>query len=166
MSETTIRAAEPGELCTCGRQAVEVYEGGPFGVTGACGIPDGGDRSGPCRFCGEPRTSHGGRCPRYVLRPVSPDAVMLGAAYARSCEVLDELLAVAAIETAGADYVAVWSGLASSLRGGEHLAELAAAMVLRLLAAAQNRDLAAEEIARLNARLDITRAHEEMGTAL
>ncbi len=69
MSETTIRSAEPGELCTCGRQATEVFEGGPFGSTGYCGRPDGGDKSGPCRFCGAPRDSHGGRCPKYTLRP-------------------------------------------------------------------------------------------------
>ncbi len=63
------RPAEPGELCTCGRQAIVVYPGGAFGPTGDCGIRDGGDQTGPCPFCGGPR--HGeleGRCPRYRLR--------------------------------------------------------------------------------------------------
>ena len=60
------RRAEPGELCTCGRQAIVVYLGGVFGPTGDCGIRDGGDRTGPCPFCGEPR--HQGRCPHYRLR--------------------------------------------------------------------------------------------------
>jgi hypothetical protein len=65
----TQRPAEPGELCTCGRQAVVVYLGGEYGPTGDCGIRDGGARSGPCPFCGGPR--HGeleGRCPPYRLR--------------------------------------------------------------------------------------------------
>jgi hypothetical protein len=60
------RLAESGELCTCGRQAVVVYLGGKFGPTGDCGIRDGGDRTGPCPFCGSGR--HEGRCPDYRLR--------------------------------------------------------------------------------------------------
>ncbi|SCL43126.1 hypothetical protein GA0074692_6774 [Micromonospora pallida] len=60
------RLAEPGERCTCGRAAVKVFTGGPWGDTGYCGLPDGGQR-GPCTFCGGPR--HQGRCPVYKLRP-------------------------------------------------------------------------------------------------
>jgi hypothetical protein len=65
----TERRAEPGELCTCGRQAIVVYLGCAFRPTGDCGIRDGGDQTGLCPFCGGPR--HGeleGRCPRYRLR--------------------------------------------------------------------------------------------------
>jgi hypothetical protein len=63
----TERPAEEGELCTCGRQAVVVYLGTTFGETGWCGRSDGGDRTGPCPFCGQQRR-HLGRCPRYRLR--------------------------------------------------------------------------------------------------
>jgi hypothetical protein len=67
------RPAEPGELCTCGRQAVVVYRGSVFGPTGYCGIPDGGDRAGPCPFCGGPRHDQPyGRCPDYRLRLDQP----------------------------------------------------------------------------------------------
>jgi hypothetical protein len=65
----TERPAAPGELCTCGRQAIVVYLGSRFGPTGYCGIPDGGDRTGPCPFCGGPRHAEpSGRCPAYRLR--------------------------------------------------------------------------------------------------
>ncbi len=63
------RPAEPGELCTCGRPAVTVFLTGRFGPVGYCGLPDGGARDGDCPFCGEPRSTHDGRCPAYVLRP-------------------------------------------------------------------------------------------------
>jgi hypothetical protein len=63
------RPAEPGELCTCGRPAVTVFLTGRFGPVGYCGVSDGGARSGDCPFCGEPRSTHDERCPRYVLRP-------------------------------------------------------------------------------------------------
>jgi hypothetical protein len=66
VNNLTERPAEPGELCTCGRQAIVVYLGGAFGPTGDCGIRDGGDRTGPCPFCGGPR--HPDRCPDYRLR--------------------------------------------------------------------------------------------------
>jgi hypothetical protein len=67
------RPAEPGELCTCGRQAIIVYLGSVFGPTGYCGIPDGGDRTGPCPFCGGPRHQEWeGRCPDYRLRLDQP----------------------------------------------------------------------------------------------
>jgi len=66
------RSAEPGERCTCGRPAIVVYLGSAFGPTGYCGVADGGDRSGPCPFCGAPRheTAWGdpSRCPDYRLR--------------------------------------------------------------------------------------------------
>jgi hypothetical protein len=65
------RPAEPGERCTCGRQAIVVYLGSVLGPTGYCGIPDGGDRAGPCPFCGGPR-HQSGRCPAYRLRLDQP----------------------------------------------------------------------------------------------
>jgi hypothetical protein len=67
----TERPAEPGERCTCGRQAVVVYLGSVFGPTGYCGILDGGNRAGPCPFCGGPRHREG-RCPHYRLRLDQP----------------------------------------------------------------------------------------------
>jgi hypothetical protein len=71
--EPTQRPAEPGERCTCGRQAIVVYLGSVFGPTGYCGIPDGGDRAGSCPFCGGPRHQEPyGRCPDYRLRPDQP----------------------------------------------------------------------------------------------
>jgi hypothetical protein len=42
-----------------------------FGPTGYCGIPDGGNQTGPCPFCGGPR-HHEGRCPDYRLRLDQP----------------------------------------------------------------------------------------------
>lgn len=67
------RAAQPGERCTCGRQAVTVYareDGIEFGY---CGLPDGGGRTGPCSFCGHDRHRHPwgdpAPCPRYRLQP-------------------------------------------------------------------------------------------------
>jgi hypothetical protein len=65
----TERPAEPGELCTCGRQAIVVHLGSVFRPTGYCGITNGGSRSGPCPFCGGPRHAEPyGRCPNYRLR--------------------------------------------------------------------------------------------------
>jgi hypothetical protein len=70
------RPAARRELCTCGRQAIVVYLSSIFGPTGFCGIADGGDRTGPCPFCGGPRheTAWGdpGRCPDYRLRLDQP----------------------------------------------------------------------------------------------
>jgi hypothetical protein len=67
------RLAEPGELCTCGRQAIVVYLGSVFGPTGYCGLPNGGDHTGPCPFCGGPRHPEWeGRCPDYRLRLDQP----------------------------------------------------------------------------------------------
>ena len=69
----TERPAAPGELCTCGRQAIVVYLGGVFGPTGYCGIPDGGEGNGPCPFCGGPRHREPySRCPAYRLRLDQP----------------------------------------------------------------------------------------------
>ena len=70
---STERPAAPGELCTCGRQAVVVYLGSIFGPTGYCGVPDGGDSTGPCPFCsGSRHTEPQGRCPHYRLRLDQP----------------------------------------------------------------------------------------------
>jgi hypothetical protein len=45
--ESSERPAEPGELCTCGRQAVVVYVTEQFGDIGYCGIADGGANAQP-----------------------------------------------------------------------------------------------------------------------
>jgi hypothetical protein len=65
----TVRArpAEPGERCTCGRPAIVVYATSWHGEVGWCGIHDGGDRTGPCPFCGRQRHSNT-VCPDYQLR--------------------------------------------------------------------------------------------------
>jgi hypothetical protein len=64
------RPAQPGERCTCGRQAVVVYLTSRFGPIGYCGIADGGDQAGPRPFCGGPRHPEpDGLCPDYRLRP-------------------------------------------------------------------------------------------------
>jgi hypothetical protein len=65
------RPAAAGERCTCGRPAIVVYLGSVFGPTGYCGIADGGDRAGPCPFCGGP-CHQSGRCPDYRLRLDQP----------------------------------------------------------------------------------------------
>jgi hypothetical protein len=71
------RSAEPGELCTCGRQAVIVFHSEEFGDVGYCGI-DGAafDPVLPCPWCAssEPHKASWGdpaRCPDYTLRPGS-----------------------------------------------------------------------------------------------
>jgi hypothetical protein len=64
---TPWREAAPGELCTCGRQAREVFVRADGDEIGYCGIPDGGAKSGQCPFCGMRRHSPG-PCPRYSLR--------------------------------------------------------------------------------------------------
>lgn len=88
------RDAQTGELCTCGRQAVDVFEGGDLGPTGDCGRRDGGAPvDGVCVFCGDtidhdvywraerlagrPAAEgadepQGGRCPLYRLRLSEP----------------------------------------------------------------------------------------------
>ena len=65
-AESHQRRAQPGELCTCGRQAITVFVTEKWGETGYCGRTDGG-RSGPCPFCGDDRHEFG-RCPEYRLR--------------------------------------------------------------------------------------------------
>jgi hypothetical protein len=69
------RPAEPGELCTCGRQARTVITTSRWGLVGSCDIPG---RSGapvlPCPFCGatEPHREPWGdmaKCPLYRLQP-------------------------------------------------------------------------------------------------
>ncbi len=64
MSIQTERPAESGEFCTCGRQAVTVFEGSVWGPTGYCGLDVGPVT--PCPWCGNPR-GHTGRCPDYRL---------------------------------------------------------------------------------------------------
>jgi len=63
--------AEPGDRCTCGRQAVLVFHT-VHGPRGWCGVSDGGDRSEPCPFCGAQRhqTAWGDPavCSQYRLR--------------------------------------------------------------------------------------------------
>lgn len=71
-SETQTRRADPGELCTCGRQATEVFIT-DHGDVGYCGRPDGGLR-GPCVFCGSGKR-HVGRCPKYRIRMEAPDGM-------------------------------------------------------------------------------------------
>lgn len=49
---TRERAAERGELCSCGRQAVVVFLTEKFGPVGWCGQSDRGSRDVHCPFCG------------------------------------------------------------------------------------------------------------------
>src|SRR5882757_5640725 len=70
------RSAEPGELCTCGRQAIEVFEFESGRAVGYCGLGDGGSRTGPCPFCGAGAKhldswGYPAPCPRYRVRPVA-----------------------------------------------------------------------------------------------
>lgn len=70
MNGVITRRADTGELCTCGRQAVEVFvfsDGRPD--VGYCGVADGGGHITPCPFCNAP-AAHGDEvCPHYRLRP-------------------------------------------------------------------------------------------------
>jgi hypothetical protein len=69
------RPAEPGELCTCGRQAAVVFPTHDYGDVGFCGQDGGGFHPVlPCPWCGAVKahvTSWGDpvRCPGYTLRP-------------------------------------------------------------------------------------------------
>jgi len=71
------RCAEPGELCTCGRQALVVYlfpDREHRREIGDCGIRDGGRREGPCPFCGSAERHQlpwgdPAPCAVYTLRP-------------------------------------------------------------------------------------------------
>jgi hypothetical protein len=73
VDSSTERPAEPGELCTCGRQARTVFLTRRWGEVGSCGT----DRSGelpvlPCPFCGASEAHQVGgevvKCPQYRLR--------------------------------------------------------------------------------------------------
>ena len=61
------RPAQPGEVCTCGRPAVTVFVTDGHGPVGYCGIPDGGETSGPCPFCGAATRHEAARCPLYTV---------------------------------------------------------------------------------------------------
>lgn len=77
------RPAVPGDLCTCGRQAVVVYTSRPADPVGHCGLDNGGRPANDwCPFC-ENKLRHdaagvngpipqGERCPRYRLRLDDP----------------------------------------------------------------------------------------------
>jgi hypothetical protein len=67
------RLGLPGELCTCGRQAIMVFSTAS-GLVGSCGIDDGGNDAGRCPFCLSPRKHFDAsgllvQCPQYRLRP-------------------------------------------------------------------------------------------------
>ena len=68
------RPAQPGELCTCGRQAVRVYVTSEHGEVGHCGIDGAAFRPVlPCPWCAasEPHRASWGdpaRCLDYQLR--------------------------------------------------------------------------------------------------
>ncbi len=74
MSPDQTRPAQPGELCTCGRQAVTVIPTDQYGDVGYCGIEGAAFRPVlPCPWCGsgEPHLEawgDPGRCPDYTLR--------------------------------------------------------------------------------------------------
>ena len=63
------RPATTGDLCTCGRQAVNVTETERFGDIGWCGSHN-VTNVAPCPFCGQ-GAAHEGKCSRYVLRPTT-----------------------------------------------------------------------------------------------
>jgi hypothetical protein len=69
------RPAKPGDLCTCGRQAVTVFSSEQYGDVGYCGIDGSASRPVlPCPWCGATEShleSWGdpARCPDYRLRP-------------------------------------------------------------------------------------------------
>ena len=72
---TDQRAAEPGELCTCGHQALVVYSSPEFGDVGYCGVEGSAQHPVlPCPWCDSPvqhKKPWGDpdRCPDYQLRP-------------------------------------------------------------------------------------------------
>lgn len=74
------RPAKPGDLCTCGRQAVTVFSNEQFGDAGYCGIEGAAARPVlPCPWCGssEPHKEvwgDPGRCPDYQLRAAAASA--------------------------------------------------------------------------------------------
>lgn len=62
------RNAQPGDLCTCGRPAVEVFVYDDR-ESGYCGLEDGGGRVAPCPFCGAPEAHLYKPCPQYTVNP-------------------------------------------------------------------------------------------------
>lgn len=84
----------------------------------------------------------------------------MAAAYGVTEQTLDDLLAEIAPRLGGTDYASAVEAIAAQLGTGrpENLARLLAAALLRVLAAGERRNRAAEEIARLNAQLDIALA--------
>lgn len=67
----TRRPAVPGEVCTCGKPAVVVFDHPALGIPqGSCLEMNPQPRTGPCPFCGVtgPHTTEG-LCPAYTLRP-------------------------------------------------------------------------------------------------
>jgi hypothetical protein len=74
---TQERTAEPGELCTCGRQAVVVYSSEKFGDVGYCGVEGSAARPVlPCPWCGSSEAHQKpwgdpGKCPDYTLQPTA-----------------------------------------------------------------------------------------------
>lgn len=72
---STERPAEPGDLCTCGRQAIVVYSNEQFGDAGHCGIEGAAFTPVlPCPWCSStvPHRQAWGdpeKCPQYRLRP-------------------------------------------------------------------------------------------------
>lgn len=72
------RPAEPGDLCTCGRQAVTVHLTERYDEVGDCGQTNVAAVT-PCPFCGS-TDPHEARCPSYRLRPAEAlDEVLFGA---------------------------------------------------------------------------------------
>ena len=72
------RPAEPGDRCTCGREAVVVYSSEKFGDVGYCGIEGSAARPVlPCPWC-DSTTPHQeswgdpAKCPSYQLRAPCP----------------------------------------------------------------------------------------------
>ncbi len=69
------RPALPGDLCTCGRQAVTVFINQEFGEVGYCGIEGASFNPVlPCPFCSSssPHRQPWGdpdKCPQYTVRP-------------------------------------------------------------------------------------------------
>jgi len=70
---TTERPAQPGELCTCGRQARTVFLTRRWGEVGSCNTDNTGQRPIlPCPFCRATEAHEVGgeivKCPQYQLR--------------------------------------------------------------------------------------------------
>lgn len=82
------RPAVEGEVCTCGKPAVVVFESRRIALAfGSCMDVDACERTGPCPFCGvSGRHLSGGICPQYVLRPAWATAPAM-AARAELCPV-------------------------------------------------------------------------------